>query len=108
MDDLDIPRAVKAADDTHMGILGIEDQIAGNRLGPGDWGAVAVLHPGPAAVAYDVGTARDVIENPINEPGAVQAVRSHGSGAGAAGGPDLFGRSPTGVPSQNETLDSDR
>ena len=58
----------------------------------------------PAAVAYDVGAARDVIEYPINEPGAVQAVRPHRSGAGAAGGPDLLRYPPTGVPAKDEAL----
>ena len=58
----------------------------------------------PASVADDVGPAGDVIENPIDEPGAVQPVRPHGSGAGASCGPDLLGCPPTGVPAQDKAL----
>lgn len=58
----------------------------------------------PASVAYDVGSTGDVVENPIDESGAIQPVRPHGSGAGASGGPDLFWGSPTGIPAQNVAL----
>ena len=74
MDDLDISSAVKAADNTHMTVARVEDQIAGLGIRPSDRCAVAVLCRSPASVAYDVASSADVVENPIDEAGAVQAV----------------------------------
>ena len=104
MNDLYIPAGVKSAHDPHMAVAGIKRQIAGNSLAPGDIRTVAVLRRCPAAVAYDVAAAADVIEHPVGKPAAIQPVWPHRPCAGTACGPDLRGRPPAGVPAQDEAF----
>ena len=67
MDDEQISALVSAADNPHMFVTGIEHQIAGLGLLPGDGGTVGVLHVGTAAVAYDVLSIRDIVKYPIDK-----------------------------------------
>ena len=50
MDDHDITAAIKAANDAHMGVIGIEYQISRLGVTPSNRRTVAVLRSGPAAM----------------------------------------------------------
>ena len=50
MDDHDIAAAIKAANDAHMGVIGIEYQISRLGVTPSNRRTVAVLRSGPAAM----------------------------------------------------------
>ena len=67
IDDLDISALVPTAHDTNMGVLRVEYQVAGLGLGPGNGGAVAMLHPGPSAVAYDIASSGHIVECPVHK-----------------------------------------
>lgn len=67
MDDEQSAVYVPAADDAHMGVIGVKHQIARLSILPADIGAIAVLHGGSSAVANDVTAARGIVEHPINE-----------------------------------------
>ena len=71
MDDEDIPAAVEAADDPHMTVTWVKDQITRLGVAPADRRAVAVLGSCSAAVTDDVLSAALVVEYPIDETGAV-------------------------------------
>ena len=104
MDDLDIAVLVPAAHDTNMGVLRVEYQIAGLGLGPGNGRAVAMLHPGPSAVAYDVAAAGHIVKYPVHKTGTIHAVGPVGPRGGAASGPNLLDGPPAGVPAKDQGL----
>ena len=108
MADQQFPVLPPAHHDPHMGIVRVEGQVSGLRVRLGNRRAVGALGGGTAATAQDVFAARDVVENPIHHAGAIQAVGAVGAGTGAAGGGDLHGGSPAGVPAKDQALDSDR
>lgn len=104
VDNLEVARLVAAADDADVGILRVENQVAGQGLLPGDGGAIGVLGVGSAAVADVVCAARGVVEHPIHKAGAVQAVGPVGAGGGAALGCDLGDGAPAWIPAQAQAL----
>ena len=65
MDDHDITAAVKAANDAHMGVIGIEYQISRLGVTPSNRRTVAVLRSGPAAMPNDVLSAALIVEYPM-------------------------------------------
>ena len=67
MDDHNITAAVKAADDPHMAVTWVKDQVARLGVAPADWCAVAVLGRCSAAVTNDILSAALVVEYPIDE-----------------------------------------
>lgn len=74
VDDLDIAALVPAAYNAHMGVRPVEYQIAGLGLGPGDRCAIAVLHPSPSAVAYDVTAAGHIEKYPVHETRTIHPI----------------------------------
>ena len=86
MDDEDIAVFIPTGDDSHMGVIRIEYQIAGKRVCPGDCRTVGMLAGRAAAMTNDVGSFRGVVEHTIVEfvPHAYLAVpeaRSRSSSA---------------------------
>lgn len=71
VDDKHIAAAVKSTDNADMGILRVENKIAGQRLTPGDFGAIAMLGAGPTAMPNDIAAACDVVKHPIHKAGTV-------------------------------------
>lgn len=104
MNDQHITALIKPTDDAHMGILWVKNEVAGDGLAPGNIGAVAMLHPCAASMSNHISAIADIVENPVHEAGAIQAVGPYRAAAGTAGGGDLPGRSPAGIPAEDETL----
>ena len=100
----DISRLVKPRNNSHMAVAGVEHQDSRLGFRPWNCGTVAVLCGGSATVSYDIGSSADVVEYPIHEAGAVQAVGPDGPRAGTASRPYPCGRSPAGVPPQDQAL----
>lgn len=67
MDDQEIAVCVLTADDTDMGIVRIEHQIARLCVAPCNVGAIAVLRRRAAAASGIVAAIRRVVECPIDE-----------------------------------------
>ena len=104
MDDEQITALIPAAYDAHVGVLWVKYQIAGHRLIPRNGGTVTVLCRCSSPVADDVLAACGVIEYPIDIPRAIHPVGPVGTGGGAAGGRDLHGGPPAGVPAEDQAL----
>ena len=68
MDDEDISAAVEAADDPHMTVARIKDEVAWLGIVPTDGCAVAVLGRRPSAMADDILPSALVVEYPIDKP----------------------------------------
>lgn len=108
VDDQNISALVPATDNPDMGILRVKDQITDLCLRPGNAGTVAVLCHSATTMADDVLAVRGVVEHPVHEPGAIQAVGSVGTRGTAAYRCDLCEPSPAAVPAQDKAFDSDR
>lgn len=67
VDDEHIAAAVKSADNADMGVLRVENKIAGQCLSPGDFGAIAMLGAGSTAMPDDIGAVCDVVKHPIDK-----------------------------------------
>lgn len=104
VDDLDIAALVPAAHNANMGVLRVEYQIAGLGLGPRDRRTIAVLHPGPSAMANHVAPARHIVKYPIHKAGTVHAIGPVGSRGGTASGPNLLDGPPAGIPAKHQRL----
>ena len=68
VDDEDISAAVEAADDPHMTVARIKDEVARLGIVPTDGCAVAVLGRRPSTMADDVLPSALVVEYPIDNP----------------------------------------
>ena len=68
VDDEDISAAVEAADDPHMTVAKIKDEVARLGIVPTDGCAVAVLGRRPSTMADDVLPSALVVEYPIDKP----------------------------------------
>ena len=68
MDDEDISAAVEAADDPHMTVARVKDEVARLGIAPADGCAVAVLGRRPSTMADDVLPSALVVEYPIDKP----------------------------------------
>ena len=108
VDNQNIAALVPATDNPDMGILRVKDQITDLGLRPGDAGTVAVLRHSAAAMANDVLSVRGVVEHPVHEPGAVQAVGPVGACGAVPCRCNLCEPPPAAVPAQDEAFNSDR
>ena len=100
VNDQHVTALIKPTDDAHMGILRVKGEVAGDGLAPGNIGAVAMLHPCAASMSDHITAIADVIEHPIHEAGAIQAVGPYRTAAGTASCGDFPGRPPAGIPAE--------
>ena len=66
MDNQNVSILIPASHNADVGIFRVEYQVAGVGLGPGNGRAVAMLHPRPSAVAYDIAAAGYIVKYPIH------------------------------------------
>lgn len=101
VDDLHIAIPVSAGDDSDVGVIGVENEVAGLGVGHCYFRAAVMLACYAASLPYDNRTVGSVIEYPIHEAGAVEAEGAVGAGGLAAFGPYLLKLAPSGIPTKH-------